>query len=146
MSYRIQIKKKFKTRPSIFKYKIIESSQRNETVQKAWNDICIKSPHPNLLICPKQENKLFFPQDKKAKECTAFLRYFLNMYICTYFEKSPSRTLKIDYFRKEKKKLTKKKKKEKNEGEKKKKESKKNMKTLTKLLKDKGIDKLLILK
>ena len=72
--------------PSILKFKIIESSQRNETVQKAWNDICIKSPHPNLLICPKQENKLFFTQDKKAKECSDFLRYFNYVHLGVSFK------------------------------------------------------------
>ena len=39
--------------------------KRNETFQSAWYDYCMKSNHPNVFICPKEDKHNVF----KAPNC-----------------------------------------------------------------------------
>ena len=46
--------------------------QRNETYQKAWYDVCIKSEHPTSFICPN--NDFFTPKNNYAVKNTKDIR------------------------------------------------------------------------
>ena len=47
--------------------------ERNETYQKAWYDVCIKSEHPSSFICPKN-NDFLKPPDEYALKNTKNIR------------------------------------------------------------------------
>ena len=50
--------------------------KRNETYQKAWYDVCIKSEHPTSFICHKNNDLLGTPLTEYAVEKTKNIRYF----------------------------------------------------------------------
>ena len=47
--------------------------QRNDSIQQHWYDHCIKSDHPNSMICPNTTE--FYPETEQAEIETEKLKY-----------------------------------------------------------------------
>ena len=47
--------------------------QRNDSIQQHWYDHCIKSDHPNSMICPNTTE--FYPETEQAEKETEKLKY-----------------------------------------------------------------------
>ena len=62
--------------------------QRNDSIQQHWYDHCIKSDHPNSMICPNTTE--FYPETEQAEKETEKLKYTMQGISISIFFSNPN--------------------------------------------------------